>query len=62
MNNDELKQQFERCQRWQDPEQWDLLALAYYQRGYLLNALHCFRQADALREPVTVAVETEVPA
>lgn len=56
MSNDDLKAQFERCQEWQDAEQWDLLAIAYYGRGYLMNALHCFRQADACR---AVAVETE---
>jgi hypothetical protein len=57
LSNDELQAQFQRCEQWNDPEQWDWLALAYYQRGYLLNALHCFRRADACR--VSVAVETE---
>jgi hypothetical protein len=56
MSNDELQAQFARCEQWQDPEQWDLLALAYYQRGYDLNAMHCFRLADALR--ACVAMET----
>lgn len=55
MTNDELEAQYERCQQWQDSDQWDFLALAYYVQGYLLNALHCFRCADALR----VAAETE---
>lgn len=59
MSNDELKAQFVRCKAWQDAEQWDLLALAYYGRGYLLNALYCFEQADACRVPV--AVETMEP-
>jgi hypothetical protein len=58
MSDDELKAQFERCEIWQDAEQWDLLAMAYYARGYLLNALCCFNKADACR----VAVETEVMA
>jgi cytochrome c-type biogenesis protein CcmH/NrfG len=56
MNDQELQDQFGLCQKWQDAEQWDLLALAYYARGYLLNALHCFKQADACR----VVVETEM--
>lgn len=56
MSNEELKAQFARCVEWQDSEQWDLLAIAYYERGYLLNALHCLRQADACR---AVAMETE---
>lgn len=55
MSNDELKAQFARCQEWQDPRQWELLAVAYYQRGYKLNAMHCFEQADKCR---AVAVET----
>lgn len=57
MSDLELQAQFQKCQHWKDAEQWDLLAMAYYQRGYLLNALHCFREADAIR--VVVAVETE---
>lgn len=62
MNNQELREQFDRCKQWQDPDQWDYLGLAYYQRGYDLNALDCFHRADALRQPIAVAVETEVPA
>ena len=58
MSDEELQDQFGLCQKWQDAEQWDLLGIAYYGRGYLLNALHCFRQADAVR--AAVAVETEV--
>jgi len=50
MSTEELKQTFEYCERANDPEQWELLAMAYYQRGFLLNALHCFKQADAIRE------------
>jgi len=56
MTDQELKDQFEWCKVWQDSQQWDWLAMAYYARGYLLNALFCFRQADACR---VVAVETE---
>lgn len=54
MSDQELIEQFHRCQAWQDPEQWELLALAYYQRGCLLNALRCFQFADSCRLPVTV--------
>jgi hypothetical protein len=57
MTDNELKEQFQQCQAWNDPEQWDALAMLYYQRGYFLNALHCFKRADACR---VVAVETEV--
>jgi hypothetical protein len=49
MIRDELIAQFKRCEQWQDADQWDALAMMYYQRGYLLNALHCFKRADALR-------------
>ena len=59
MTNQELKDQWQRCEKWQDADQWDLLALAYYERGYYLNALHCFKKANALRSPA-VAVETEL--
>jgi cytochrome c-type biogenesis protein CcmH/NrfG len=56
MSDQELQDQFALCQQWQDAEQWDLLAMAYYVRGYLLNSVYCFNKADAVR----VAVETEV--
>ena len=59
MTNQELKQFFDYCKRANDPEQWALLAMAYYVRGYLLNALYCFQQADACRLPVTVETEGE---
>lgn len=62
MTDQELIEQFKRCKIWQDPEQWDWLGVAYYQRGYDLNALYCFHQADALRQPISVAAETEIPA
>ena len=51
-------EQFKRCEQWNDPDQWDALAMMYYIRGYLLNAYHCFKRADAVR--VGVAVQTEV--
>lgn len=57
MSNDELRAQFERCKQWHDPEQWEVLAVLYDERGYAMNALYCFRQAEACRG---VAVETEV--
>lgn len=57
MSNEELQAQFKRCEVWQDAEQWNLLAMAYYARGYLLNAVCCFNRADACR--AVVAMETE---
>lgn len=49
MSDQELQEQFKRCVEWGDPEQWELLALEYYQRRYMLNASVCFQRADALR-------------
>lgn len=53
MSNQELQDQFRRCEQWNDPEQWELLALEYHRQGYDLNAAHCFQQADKCRELVT---------
>ena len=47
MSNQELQAQFKRCQEWNDPEQWALLALAYLERGYPLNAQRCIELAEA---------------
>ena len=62
----DFQAQFKRCEEWNDPEQWDWLAILYYQRGYYLNAVHCFQRADACRgiavdweRGAAVAVETE---
>ena len=49
MSNDELIAQFKKCEQWKDAEQWDLLAMEYYNRRYYLNASVCFQRADALR-------------
>ncbi len=49
MSDKELKEQFDRCVIWQDAAQWDELALQYFQRGYYLNASHCFTRADECR-------------
>ena len=49
MTDGELLEQFQRCEVWQDADQWDLLAMAYYNRGYELNASVCFQRADACR-------------
>lgn len=57
MNNDELIEQFKRCEKWQDADQWDLLALAYFNRGYVLNAAVCFKRADECRLSTSLAVE-----
>jgi hypothetical protein len=53
----DLQEQFRLCEQWNDPDQWDHLGVLYYQRGYDLNARHCFKRADALRVPVFVEVE-----
>jgi len=58
MSNEELKSLFERCEAWNDPEQWDALAVLYFEQGYYLNAIHCFQRADSCRKGV--AVETEM--
>lgn len=50
MSDEQLTQQFKLCQQWDDPEQWELLAMAYYHRGYLLNASRCFQNADACKQ------------
>jgi hypothetical protein len=50
MTNEELKAQFEKCKEWRDPEQWDALGMEYYNRGYVLNAGYCFKQADEIRQ------------
>ena len=54
----DLQGQFRLCEQWNDPDQWDHLGVLYFQRGYDLNARHCFKRADALRVPV-VEVEVE---
>lgn len=57
MSNQELIEQFKRCQSWQDPEQWKILAILYWSRGYELNARRCLDLADACR---VTAVTAEV--
>lgn len=59
MTNEELEQQFKRCENWQDADQWDWLGAAYFERGYFLNALHCFNRANAARQFMTLFVATE---
>jgi Flp pilus assembly protein TadD len=49
MTNKQLIAQHKRCIRWNDPDQWDALAIAYHRRGYIDNAARCFRKADELR-------------
>jgi cytochrome c-type biogenesis protein CcmH/NrfG len=49
MNNTELQQQYELCQKINDADQWDYLAQLYFARGYPLNAVQCFRKADEIR-------------
>lgn len=47
----DFQAQFKLCEQWGDPDQWDALAILYYQRGFMLNAYHCFKRADACRQP-----------
>lgn len=49
MTDTELKQEYERCQLANDDNSWDALAVEFYRRGYTLNALQCFRNADDIR-------------
>lgn len=49
MSNQELQQQYKLCQLANDPNAWDALAVEFYRRGYTLNALQCFRNADDIR-------------
>jgi hypothetical protein len=49
MTNRQLQAQFKKCQKWNDPDQWDYLAIEYSRKGYTLNAIACFRKADELR-------------
>ena len=59
MSDQELIEQFRRCQVWQDPEQWQILAMLYWARGYRLNARCCFELAEACR---VTAVTVELSA
>jgi hypothetical protein len=61
MTNQELQEQFKRCEEWKDADQWDFLAMAYYSRGYWMNALFCFRKADARRADSKAIVPLIVP-
>jgi cytochrome c-type biogenesis protein CcmH/NrfG len=49
MTNQQLQAQFQKCQEWNDADQWDLLAIEYHRRGYMLNARSCFAKADEIR-------------
>lgn len=42
----EMQEQFKRCQGWNDPQQWEALAVIYYTHGYLLNSRVCFENAE----------------
>ena len=49
MTNEELQEQFKKCEAWKDADQWDMLGMLYFNRGYVLNAGVCFQRADVLR-------------
>jgi hypothetical protein len=48
--NEELQAQFQRCETWNDADQWDALGAMYFNAGYVLNAGVCFKRADACRQ------------
>lgn len=45
MNDQELREQYERCLEWNDKAQWVYLAQCYAQRGYYANAARCMEKA-----------------
>lgn len=49
MTDIELGEQFRRCEKWGDADQWEALGFLYHQRGYMMNANYCFRKCDELR-------------
>jgi hypothetical protein len=49
MTNQQLRDQFARCQQWNDPAQWDFLAVEFARAGFPMNAIECFNRADAIR-------------
>lgn len=53
MTDQELLQSFSYCMTHDDPTAWLALALAYWERGYLMNALYCYEKAGELQEAVT---------
>jgi tetratricopeptide (TPR) repeat protein len=67
MTNEQLENQYFYCLLWNDADQWDALAMAYYERGYVDNAARCFRKAAEIRDcdfaeamPARLAVREEV--
>jgi len=61
MSKEELKQAFEWCQKNGNAEDWDLLAIAYYSAGYLMNALAYFKKADEMRANLAVTLKNPEP-
>jgi hypothetical protein len=49
MTNQQLRDQFARCIEWNDPDQWDFLAVEFARSGFPMNAIECFNRADAIR-------------
>lgn len=47
--NADLIAQFEKCKKWNDADQWDILGALYFNRGFILNAGVCFQRADDCR-------------
>lgn len=59
MTNNDLIEQFKRCEEWRDADQWDALGMQYFQRGCVLNAGVCFQRADACR--LETAIQNHAP-
>lgn len=60
MNDKDLIEQYRRCKKWNDPEQWEALAVFYWQSGYKLNAKHCLEKADSARIKTTAVAPLQL--
>ena len=54
------QQAFEWCKQNGSENDWIVLAMAYYNNGYYLNALFCFKQADNVRRQEMLQLIGEV--
>lgn len=50
MTNEELLQSWQWCSRHGNSDDWTMLAMAYYSRGYIMNACAYFRKAEELKQ------------
>jgi hypothetical protein len=44
-----LKAAFDWCVENGSANDWDVLGMAYFNRGYHMNALHCFKKSDEIQ-------------